>query len=318
MKMKKTLLPIAFAAVGVSVLALAGCSKKTPVARVEIEPRLVRLPYSQLSTVRLTWTPSAALGEEAPTVFVHLLDGKKKVARTFDHAFPQKWREGAPVSYDLKLYQSGIAPPLAPGHYQVTMGLYGKNGDRWPLDGLGEPVAKNEYNAFEVEVPAQQGKTRFAFSPAWMEPEPGGDRQVLARRWLVDRAAIRLVNQKAPGTVWMVVQIPPLNVPDYKLALSPGATTPSVKAVANCGGTETNLTGPGLHEVEMSLDAPPGDGFCRVILSANFMLEPTTATGKKRSVSLENIAWLPAGGGAAKRKPKEQSAQETSLPTAPQ
>lgn len=320
MKMKKTFLPIAIAAVGLSALALAGCSKKTPVARVEIEPRSVRLPFPQLQTVHLTWTPSAALGDESPTVFVHLLDGKKKVARTFDHPFPRKWREGAPASYDLKVFQSAVAPPLPPGRYQVTLGLYGKNGERWPLDGLGEPVARDEYNAFEVEVPAQQGKTRLAFSPGWMEPEAGGDRQVLARRWLVDRAAVRLDNQKGAGTVWMVVQIPPLNVPDYKMTLSPGATAPSVMAVANCGGTETNLTGPGIHEVEMALDAPPADGFCRVILSANFLLEPTTGAGSKRSVSLENIAWTPAGGGGGggKRARREQSARETSSPTAPQ
>src|SRR5215218_8524721 len=161
MKMKR-LLPIALVAVPLA----AGCGgKQTPVARVEVEPSQVRLPFSQVQTVRLTWTPSMALEGETPTVFVHLLDGKRKVVRTFDHPFPQRWREGTPVSYDLKLYQSALAPPLPAGKYQMTLGLYNKEGKRWALDGLGEPKSRNEYDAAKVEVPAQSPNPRFAFSP---------------------------------------------------------------------------------------------------------------------------------------------------------
>ena len=70
-----------------------------------------------------------------------------------------------------------------------------------------------------------------------------------------------------------------MDVPDYKLVLDPGATTPSVMLAANCGGADTNLSGPGLHEVELAMDAPPPGGFCRVLLTANFVLEPVNATG---------------------------------------
>jgi len=308
MKMKRALSPIALAAV-----ALAGCGgKSTPVARVEVEPHQVRLPYSQVQTVHLTWTPTAALDGESPTVFVHLLDGRRKVVRTFDHAFPQRWREGAPVSYDVKLYQSAMAPPLPAGNYGLTLGLYSKD-KRWALDGLGEPVGRDEYRVAEVEVPPQKPNMRFAFSATWSPPEPGGDKQVLARRWMAERAAIRLVNQHGPGTVWMVVQIPETNAPDYKVVLDPGASAPSVMAVGNCGGTETNLTGPGLHEAELTVDPPPPDGFCRILLSSNFVLEPMAA-GRRRSASLENIAWIPGGGG---RKARRQGEEATS-PTAPQ
>ncbi len=290
MKTKKALPLIAITALG-----LAGCGKETPVARVEVTPRQVQLPYSQLRIVHLNWTPATAIGDERPTVFVHLLDAKGKVARTFDHAFPERWREGVPVSYDVKLYQSALAEPLAPGKYRVSLGLYGKNAKRWPLDGLGEPLARDEYNAFEVQVPNSNPQPRFAFSPNWMAVEPGGDRQVLARRWLVDRAAIRLVDQNAPGAVWMVIQIPPTNLPDYRVLLDEGASTPSVLIRGNCGGTETNITGPGLHEVQVNVDAPPAGDFCHLLLSANYSLEPLTASGKKRSASLENIAWIPGG-----------------------
>jgi hypothetical protein len=319
MKTKRALALTPFV-LAAAALGLAGCHKEAPVARVEINPRQVPLPFSQLQTVHLTWTPTAALGEEKPTVFVHLLDRKKKVDRTFDHAFPERWREGAPVSYDLKLYQSALAPPLAPGTYQVTLGLYGKDGKRWPLEGLGEPVGRNEYNALQVEVPNDNPHPRFAFSPNWMSAEAGGDRQVLARRWLVDRGAIRLVDQHQPGAVWMIVQIPPTTLKDYEVMLDENASSPSVMIKGNCGSPDTNISGPGLHEVVVTMDAPPAGDFCHLLMSANFSLRPLTTKGTKRAVSLENIAWIP---GAAKAQdqaqPGDGSAPATpSSPTSPQ
>ncbi len=311
MNMKNALPLIAIAALG-----LSACGKPAPVAQVEVGPSLVQLPFSQVQTVHLTWTPSASIGNEKPTVFVHLLDSKKKVARTFDHPFPQRWTEGAPVSYDLKLYQSAMAPPLTPGKYQVTLGLYGKDGKRWPLKGLGDPVGRDEYNAFQVQVPNSAPHPRFAFSPNWMDAEPGGDRQVLARRWLVDRGAIRLVDQHNPGTVWMVVQIPPTVLKEYKMIIGEGSTTPSVVIHGNCGCPETSITGPGLHEVELSLDAPPPGDFCHLLLTASFALEPLTASGSKRSASLENVAWIP-GNPKTEDQPAGAGSTATS-PTSPQ
>jgi hypothetical protein len=234
------------------------------------------------------------------------------VARTFDHAFPERWRAGTPVSYDLRLYQSAMAAPLAPGKYQVTLGLYGKDGKRWPLGGLGDAVGRDEYKAFEVEVPNANPRPRLAFSPTWMEVESGGDRQVLARRWLVNRGAIRLVDQRAPGAVWMVVQIPPADVAGYKLVLDEGASAPSVLIQGNCGCPDTNLSGSGLHEVELSLDAPVAGDFCHVLLNPNFTLEPRAATGSKRSASLENIAWIPGGG---RRAQSQEPSADNSTPT---
>jgi hypothetical protein len=315
MKTKRAL-SLTTLSLSVAALGLAACGKETPVARVEIAPRQVTLPYSQLQTVHLTWTPTAALGQEKPTVFVHLLDRKKKVDRTFDHAFPERWRAGTPVAYDVKLYQSALATPLAPGTYQVTLGLYGKDGKRWPLDGLGEPVGRNEYNAFQVVVPNDNPHPRFAFSPNWMNAEAGGDRQVLARRWLVDRGAIRLVDQQQPGAVWMILQIPPTTLKDYEVLLDENASAPSALIRGNCGSPDTNISGPGLHEVMVNMDAPPAGDFCHLLLSANFALRPLTPAGTKRSVSLENIAWIP---GAAKAQTQGQPSDESgSTPTSPE
>jgi hypothetical protein len=335
MKMNKSFLPIALVAVSLAASLFSGCGgQQTPVAQVTVEPRQVSLPFGRVQPLRFTWTPSAALESgETPTVFVHLLDGDRKVVRTFDHPFPQRWREGTPVSYDVDLYQSAMAPPLPAGKYQLTLGLYDKEGKRWALDGLGEPTAgRNEYDATTVDVPAGPSKPKFNFSASWLPVEPGGDRQVLARRSMVSRAAIRLVDQPGPGTVWMIIRIPPSDLPDTKLVLDPGAKAPSVRVVGNCGGggkggsedeseggedggTETSLTGPGIHEVELTMDAPPPDGFCRVLLSSNFLLEPTTAVGRKSSVSLESIAWVSGGGHG---RTQGAGAKDADSPTSPE
>lgn len=299
--------------IAVSLVAGCGGGKQTPVARVGVEPSLVNLPFGQAQTVRLTWTPSAPLEGETPTVFVHLLDSQQKVARTFDHPFPQRWREGAPVTDDFKVYQSALAPPLPAGKYTVVIGLYGKEGKRWALDGLGEPVGKNEYKGFQIEVPAQESGPKLTFSPTWLPVDAGGDKQVVARRWMADRGDIRVTDQAGPGVVWLVVQIPPMGKSDYTLALDPGASNPAVLVQGNCGGGETNLSGPGIHEVEVALDSPPPDAPCRVQLSANYSIQSRTTVGRKRSASLENIAWVPGGS----RKPSGQTAADQASPTSP-
>lgn len=299
----------------VALALVAGCGgKQAPVAQVEIEPRVVRLPPAQAEALHFTWRPTASLEGAEPTVFVHLLDAQRKVIRTFDHPLPQRWREGTPISYDIKLYQSALAPPLAPGKYPLTLGLYGQEGKRWALDGLGEPKSRFEYEAGTVEVPPQQPHVRFVFSPTWLPVEPGNDRQVLARRWMREQGAIRLLRQQEPGTVWLVLQIPPTNSPDVKVTLEPGASTPAVLVAGSCGGAETNLTGQGYHEVELPMDLPPAGSYCRVLLRSNFMIQPTL--GRPRSVSLENLAWIPDG--RRLPKPEVPDAPGTAAPGAGQ
>lgn len=303
---------LVLSALTLAVLAVACKKNEAPVGKLEVAPVQVTLPPSEVQKVQLTWTPSAPLGSETATVFVHLLDGEKKVVRTYDHPFPQSWTPGTPVSYDVKVFQSAIAPPLTPGKYTLTVGLYGKDGERWALDGLGKAVGRKEYKAADVEVSADGYGPKFAFAPTWGPLEEGGDRQVVARRWIVNRGSIRLLEQRDAGTVWMVVHIPEERVDGYELVLDQGSTTPMAKAIGSCGTTEMSVSGPGLHEIELPVEAPAAGDYCRVLLTANFQLQPTTATGTARSVSLENIAWVegaPAKGSAT---------NSTSAPTAPE
>ncbi len=270
-------------------------------ASVEISPRAVRLPFPELHNVRLSWVPGAPLEGFAgtPTVFVHLLDERDTVVRTFDHPFPARWEEGTPVAYNLKLYQSTLAPPLPGGKYRLTIGLAGEGKQRWALEGLGESVARMEYLAAQVEVPPpptnKKSGPRFAFSKQFLPSEPGGDRQVLARRWLTEDGAIRVAGLRQPGSLWLVLRIPSKEVAP-RLTVAAGGSQPAVRLEGSCGDFEGgSVSGPGLHEVEMPVLTPPANGVCRIILRPNFSFE-SEGSAQKRSVSLENAAWAPAPG----------------------
>jgi len=322
------------------ILALALCASgcgdddAPPVARVTASPRLVRLGFPEFQTLHLEWQPVAPLegASGQPTVFLHLLDAEGKVLRTFDHPFPQPWRQGEPVEYDAKLHQSLLSPPLAPGKYRLTLGLY-EGKERWPLDGLGEPVDRREYVAAEVEVPTTSEAPRFVFSPQWLPPEPGGDRQVLARRSLNGegdniRGAIRVAGVRTPGTVWMVLRIPQIDAANERLEVAGASGIPGVLVRGACGaveGAEIGISGPGSHEIEVPIDAPPANGACRIGLRPNFKIV-SNATGKSRSVSLESAAWAPAtgarqaqpqGGGAGNATPTEPQPAEGEESPAP-
>ncbi len=316
--MRKILLPLPIL---VLALCASGCGDDDapPVARVTASPRTIRLGFPEVRTLRLEWQPTAPLEGVSgqPTVFLHLLDGEDKVLRTFDRPFPQRWREGEPVTYDAKVFQSLLAPSLAPGKYRLTLGLY-EGKERWPLEGLGEPVDRREYIAAEVEVPATSEAPRFVFSPQWLPPEPGSDRQVLARRWLGgERGAIRVAGVRAPGSVWMVLRIPQIDSAHERLEVEGTSGIPGVLIRGACGGVEgaeIGISGPGSHELEVPIE-PSANGACRIGLRPNFKIVANNS-GKSRSVSLENAAWAPADGGP--RTQPQQGGTGTATPTEPE
>jgi hypothetical protein len=283
-----------------------------PVARVDVRPQQLRLGFPEVQTLQLTWTPTAELEglSSQPMVFLHLLDDQKKLVRTFDHPFPQKWRAGTPVTYEARMFQSQLAPALSPGKYSVTVGLYeGKH--RWALEGLGERVDRAEYVAAQVEVPSESTSPKLVFSPQWQPVEPGADRQVLVRRWLGNRGAIRLEGVRAPGALWLVLRIPPVDAANERLELEGAANLPGV-LVRGCGGFEMSVSGPGTHEIEVPVEAAE-NGACRIGLNPNFAIV-AASTGKRRSVSLENAAWKP---GTRKAEAPPSAPAAPSAPTAP-
>jgi hypothetical protein len=192
------------------------------------------------------------------------------------------------------LYQSALAPPLDPGRYRLGVGLYDQRGKRWALDGLGEPIARQEYLAAEVQVPPSPGGPRLEFSPAWLPLAAGSDKQVVARRWLADQPGeIRVLAIPGPGTLRLSFRIPPGDGSIEKLVYHDAASnTEAVVVRGTCGAVETGISGPGPHEVEMPIEAAGPDGVCRISLVPNFHVL-STAQPPVRSVSLENAAWSP-------------------------
>jgi hypothetical protein len=91
----------------------------------------------------------------------------------------------------------------------------------------------------------------------------------------------------------MVVRIPPAEGPDEKLVLKEGQTIPSVLIRGTCGGVEMSVSGPGPHEIEVPVQEVSAQGTCRVVLIPNFHYEAPNVRDK-RTISLENLAWMPA------------------------
>ena len=141
----------------------------------------------------------------------------------------------------------------------------------------------------------------------WVEGRPSeGGRQVLVRRWLGDRGAIRLDGVREPGTLWLVLRIPPADPANERLELEGEANLPGV-LVRGCGGFEMSVSGPGTHEIQVPVEAAE-NGACRIGVNPNFSIV-TTTTGKRRSVSLENAAWQ-AGARKAEEPPAAPAAQK--------
>jgi hypothetical protein len=308
-----------------AVLAAAlGCQHETPaVGHLDVQPRTVSLAYPQLTTIHLTWTPLAASDAggavpSSPQVFLHLLDAKGQVLRTFDHPFPQRWAAGAPVGYDVNLYQSALAPPLAAGTYRLTVGLYDSGGKRFALEGLGKAIGRNEFQAASVVVPAPGAGPRVTFSPSWLPVEAGTDKQVVARRWLGDQAGdLRVDAIPAAGTFWMSFRIPPGDGAEERLVRHDAASNTAAAVVrGTCGAVETGISGTGLHDVEMPVDAAGAASGCGISLLPNFHILSANRP-LPRSVSLEVAAWIPAGGHAAPTQPTAGDPAAPAAPTAP-
>ncbi len=288
MKTRRWIVPATTAALA---LSLAACEAPgPPVARLAVGPEVLEVTYPGYTQMTLTWEHEAreALEDLAgePRVFVHLLDEGGAVTRTFDHSLPFEWQEAGSAEYQIKLYQSALAPPLAAGSYPLSIGLYDREGNRWPLEVAGEEIDDGEYLVATVEVlePAS-GFPMFYFSPEWKAIETGNDRQVLGRRWLGESGSLRVTRVGRPGTLWLQIGIPGEAAEGKVFVLSEGAAEPTVSVRGDCGAFEATASGAGSHEVEIPIDAE-----CEITFEPNFYLE-SKGTLDRDSIALENLAW---------------------------
>lgn len=276
------------------VCVVASCvPPPDPVATVSVSPTSLPLLYSEVRTVDFEFRILAPLGEEfQPRVFVHLYAKPGDVLRTFDHPFPGKWQPGASVHRRLRIHQSALGPPLREGRYFLSVGLYDVERDRWPLQVRGLEIDRMEYQVAEIVVSEPSAVPMFRFSEAWKPIEAGLDRQILGRRWLVDRGSIWVTEASEVRSIWMLLQVPAPVAGVSRLALEPGAEKPGVIVRSECGGTEIELTGAGRHEVDLPVRGQEagGSGECQIALRPNFRLLENGAV-ERRTVLLEALAW---------------------------
>lgn len=254
-------------------IMLAGCSREEPpVARLEVRPFSVVLRHGQCSAMQFRWSMLRDLekSDGTPRVFVHMLDGSGKLARTFDHPIRWQWKSGTTHEYAIDVCQSATAPALAAGVYDVKVGIYDdRAGSRWPLETNGEQRGNRSYLLAQISVPAEGGRLPLLqFGSGWGPAEEAGDKQVLVRRPFSASAPISVRQISEKGSFLLTLR----------------AEDPSAKiSVSSSCGTVSNpvISGSGAHDLRIEAVAPASA--CEIFLNL---------TGGRRA-TLERIGWTP-------------------------
>jgi hypothetical protein len=266
-----------------TAMLVVACSRSRPVGSLSVQPTTVNLAYPFAAPVAVLLTPSAELGriEGTPVVFVHVLDGGRKLLRTFDHPPPEAWTPGRVQRYELEFYQSAIGEPLPPGAYEVTGGLYDHGTrKRWPLVVPGEEVGRREYRLATLVVPPSSPPSpTFEFAGPWFPVEPRSSKQVVARRCLPGEGAIAVVAPPSAGTVRLATSI----------KTSDGAATGGAWRVsASCSPQVLDISGAELQWVGFPLTSA-GESPCEIRFT------PHGSAGSAQPLCLEVLAWRPSG-----------------------
>jgi hypothetical protein len=287
-----------FAVLMAGSAGLGGCrGAGEPVAELAVGPAEVELALGSYVELALRVMPLADLPPgTVPQVFLHLVDEPGSVLRTFDHPLPGEFRRGREIAYKVRLHQSAVAEPLAPGLYTLTAGLHNGTGGRFALQGAYPEIARLEYAVAKVRVPEPSPATpTVRFSSSWLPVEAGRDRQIVARRPLAGAG---------PGTF----QIGPLQGPGeilLRLGLpAPGTgrierlseeTAAKIRLRSSCGDFQAELPGdpgPDGSGPEILIPVPTtADAIeCDVQIEPNFLVRKENQA-EARSVNIEILAW---------------------------
>ena len=280
------------------VLAFTACRRAgEPVAELAVAPAELELQLGAFVELSLRIIPLVDLEPGVvPQVFLHLVDEPGSVLRTFDHVLPAGFLPGREIAYRVRVHQSAVAEPLAPGLYTLTAGLHDGKGGRFRLRSASPEVAKLEYPVASVRVPEPSPSLPgVRFSPSWLPVEPGRDRQIVARRPLAGAG---------PGTF----QIGPLQGPGeilLRLGLPTGGsgrierlseeTTSKIRLRSSCGDFQAELPGepePNGSGVEVLIPVPttPAPVDCDIRIEPNFLVRNGNQS-EERSISIEVLAW---------------------------
>lgn len=298
MTKRNCLSPVAvFAGVLLAVL-LAGCrGAGEPVAELAASPAELELQLGAYAELALRIMPLTDLAPGVvPRVFLHLVDEPGSVLRTFDHTLPAPFRSGQEIAYKVRVYQSAVAEPLAPGLYTLTAGLHDGAGGRFPLRAATPEISKLEYSVAAVRVPEpSSSQPGVRFSPNWLPVEPGRDRQIVARRPLsgAGPGTFQIGPLQGPGEILLRLGLPvPVNGRLERLSAEP---TSKIRLQSSCGDFQAELPGePGADgsgaEILIPVPATSEPVQCDVRIEPNFVLR-TGDQAEGRSISIELLAW---------------------------
>lgn len=287
-------------------LLWTGCRKSEPeIATFEASPAHVELPFPQMREIQLRLEPLAPLPADElaagpPIVFVHLLDEPGSVVRTFDHALPAAWTPGRPIEWNLRIYQSALGEPLEAKEYMLTAGLH--RGDRrFALRTAAEAVARLEYRIATVSVPAGPDGDRVPlarFSEHWLPPEPGFDRQVIARRTLGagEIGTLQFGPVERAGRIRLGLVVPESAGPAARLEILDETSQPRVRIGSTCGGGQPEISGTGRFDIDLEVAPAAGARICEITIAPNFRVT-SSDSAQATSVRLEVLAWEPLADG---------------------
>jgi hypothetical protein len=285
----------------VAFAALAACREaEPPIGALAASPASFELGWPEFAEIELVFEPLEPLPTgAAPIVFVHLLDEPGSVVRTFDHALQGVWQPGRRLTHRVRIHQSALGEPLDAGSYLLSAGLYRPEQGRFALRTPAEAVSKLEYRIATVQVaPPAEGTPNARFSEHWLPPEPGADRQVLARRTLRGGApgTIQFGPVEGAGRLFLGLLVPTPDEPGSHLELLDGGAQPKVRIASSCGGGQPEISGTGRLDVDLEVPPAPGARICEVSIEPNFQVTGAESA-EATSVRLEVLAWGPAGDG---------------------
>ncbi|HEX9799381.1 MAG TPA: hypothetical protein VGC00_04325 [Thermoanaerobaculia bacterium] len=284
----------------VALFAAACGAGRTPVGSLEVSPSAIELAWPQFVDVRVRLRAERALPEGArrPIVFLHLLDEPGSVVRTFDHGLPGEWAVGHEFDYSVRVLLSALAEPLPAGEYLLSVGLYAPDHGRFALRTDADEVAKLEYLVAPVAVPATDTSApRARFSDGWLPPEPGADRQILARRSLVGGTAgtVEFGPLAGPGTLLVRVEIPEETRDRARVELAAGESQPKLRVASSCGGEQVEVSGAGGFDLDFAVSE--ATAACELVFAPNFQIRWRNRA-EATSARLAVLAWRPGSSGA--------------------
>lgn len=295
--------------VSLLVAAAVGCGKPgEPVAELVVSPSEIELQSGTFVELSLRVLPRADLGRGvSPTVFLHLVDEPGSVLRTFDHRLPGEFRRGHELTYRVRIYQSALAEPLAPGTYTLTAGLHDGVSQRYPLHGAFPEVARLEYAVAKVHVPpASPSAPTARYSSTWLPVEAGLDRQIVARRPLAGAGpgTLQIGPLQGPGEILLRFGLPQPG--SGRLERLAGESSSKVRLSSSCGSFQAELPGEAGADgsgVEIQVPVPPTAQpvECDLEVAPNFVVR-TESPVEGRSIVLEILAWRAGASEAAEER----------------